>query len=80
MFPQRRAGGFQFAAVGMVAAVLPALGIMLLGSRFGLAWGWGLDGQLLVVWAGLAALMVARFVTIYVPYSRWVGPFEKLAE
>ncbi len=73
-------GGFQYAATGMVAAAIPALSIMVLGSKMVLSQGLGLDAQLLVVWTGMAALMLGRFLVIFLPFSRRVGPFEQLAD
>lgn len=73
-------GGFSYAAVAMVMACLPAGAAMLLGSRLsaGLAAGAAQDGQLIAVWAGLALLMLGRFLTIYVPLVARRPPFDKL--
>ena len=73
-------GGFQFAAVAMTAACIPALAAMLAGTRLaaGLAPAAALDGQLAAVWLGLGYLMLLRFATLYIPLRMRRPPFDKL--
>ncbi|KAL4458004.1 hypothetical protein ABPG75_012869 [Micractinium tetrahymenae] len=75
------AGGFQYAAVAMVAACLPAAAVMLAATKLAGASGVALapqDVQLLGVWAGLGLLMFGRFATIYLPLRQRKPPFEWL--
>lgn len=68
--------GFEYAARATVVAAAPAVGVMLLGTR----WAAGApDAQLAWVWAGLTVLMAMRALTIYVPYRMRHDPFDKLA-
>lgn len=73
-------GGFKYAAAAMVAACLPAAGVMLLAARWaaGLGGGAALDAQLMGVWAGLAVLMGMRLLTIYAPLVARRPPFDQL--
>ena len=75
-------GGFTHAAAFMLAACLPAGGLMLLASRLAAGQPTPLavaDAQLLGVWAGLALLMLLRGVTIWLPLRRHAPPFDVLA-
>lgn len=71
--------GYAHAARAMVTAALPAIAIMVGGTQ----WAGGVansDGTLLAVWAGLAAFMAGRFLTIFVPLVRRQPPFDVLHE
>lgn len=75
------AGGYQYAALAMAAACLPAAAVMLGAAQLSGAPGAPLpppDVQLLGVWAGLGLLMLGRFATIYLPLVRRKHPFERL--
>ena len=61
----------------MVVAVAPPLAIMLLGP---LLVAGGPDAQLLLVWAGLASLMLMRFLVIFLPYAKRLRPCDTLAD
>jgi len=73
------AGGFKFACLAMVASVLPSVALMV-----GVAgWGAGSSGvsssvTLTGVWAGLACVMLLRWLTIWLPYQLKAGPFAAL--
>ena len=73
-------GGFGYAALAMVAAVLPAGGVMLLGSRWAasLPAGAAADVQLAAVWVGLALLMLLRWATVWLPLMLRAPPFDQL--
>ena len=70
--------GFKYAAVSMLMAAVPAIGVMFLGSRMAVELGFGLQGQLFAAWSGLAVVMTLRFVTIAKPLVEGQAPFDKL--
>ena len=70
--------GFGYAAQAMAASAAPAMATMLAGARWVSTTGAGPQAQLSVVWAGLAVVMMARFLTIFVPYKLKKKPFDSL--
>ncbi len=74
------AGGFRFACGAMAASCAPAVAVMLLLAGGGAS---GADAvapaaALSGVWAGLAVVMLLRWMTIWVPYQLRMGPFAAL--
>jgi putative MATE family efflux protein len=72
--------GFAYAAKAMTMSAIPALGTMLAGMRFFAGPGSNSSptAVLSVVWTGLAVVMVARFLTIFIPYTLRKKPFDVL--
>jgi putative MATE family efflux protein len=72
--------GFAYAAKAMTLSAIPAIATMVVGMRFfvgsGAAPAAAPVAVLLVVWAGLAVVMVARFLTIFIPYTLRKKPFD----
>lgn len=69
------AGGFKFACAQMSLSCLPAAALMLLMA------GRGQPTPAMVltgVWAGLATIMLLRWLTILLPYQARTGPFSVL--
>lgn len=69
------AGGFKYACAQMALSCAPAVALMLV-----LADGEGAAGltALTGVWAGLACVMLLRWLLIAVPYQLRAGPFAKM--
>lgn len=72
--------GFAYAAQAMAMSAVPAVGTMLLGARWVAETAAGPGAQLTVVWAGLAVVMMGRFLTIFVPFKLRKAPFDKFED
>ncbi|KAL4535664.1 hypothetical protein Ndes2526B_g06550 [Nannochloris sp. 'desiccata'] len=77
--------GFAYAAKAMAISAIPAIGTMLAGMRFFVgpvstssATMSAPAAVLSVVWTGLAVVMAARFLTIFIPYKLRNKPFDVL--
>jgi len=71
--------GFAYAAKAMAMSAIPAIGTMLAGMRYFVgSVSNSSPAVLTVVWTGLAVVMVARFLTIFIPYKLRKQPFDIL--